>query len=190
MKSALLVVDVQKSFDWVDDSLDDGKKKVAETLRQVLRDARENATIIPVFIKKFDEKEIVSKAPFGVQYHIGEGCIGCGGVDPFPAFLEHRHGNDFEPVFLKGHMDAFRGNGELEKFLREKKIKDIFLAGCFTFSCVLETARGAYEAGFNVRALRECVFPQLMDNNNAHHWVTSVTICHPPIRKRGGVTVV
>ena len=93
--------------------------------------------------------------------------------DRLAKFLGHRHGKDYEPVFVKIQNDAFT-NSELISFLRSKGITKVFLAGCHTFVCVFETARGALGNGISVTMLKDCVYPQ-PDQKQKEVWLKEIT---------------
>lgn len=48
-------------------------------------------------------------------------------------------------------------NTELEEVLRSNGIKDVVLAGCVTSICIDSTARSAFDKGFSVHILSDCI---------------------------------
>ncbi|WP_172806832.1 isochorismatase family protein [Endozoicomonas arenosclerae] len=71
-------------------------------------------------------------------------------------------------LMLKAHQDAFEGvnlargqkldqafKGKLEDFLKSQDVTDVVPLGCFDSSCVLDTAKGAIESGFDVSVDRD-----------------------------------
>ncbi len=59
-----------------------------------------------------------------------------------------------DPVFDKHGMSAFL-NPDFERFLRERNIKTLVLAGLLTDACVESTMRDAYDKGFEVYSLSD-----------------------------------
>lgn len=157
---ALMVIDIDGYCNWPSDIslLDDAGKEVAVAIQKELARWRESGGLV-IFVALNDYDAAQIEQSYG-------GCIAC----DLPAnrrlagFLEHRHGERFEPVFIKKRKNAFC-NGKLAQFLRQKGVSRLFLAGCSTFYCVLETARGAVSGGFRVSLLESCTDPGFSGNN-------------------------
>jgi len=157
---ALMVIDIDGNCNWQSDicALDDARKKVAYAIQKELARWRESGgLIIFVVLNNHDAAQIEQN---------GGGCIAC----DLPinmrlaGFLEHRHGERFEPVFIKSRTNAFC-NRRLTQFLRKKKVSRLFLVGCNTFYCVLDTACGAVGEGFQVSLLESCTHPGFSGSN-------------------------
>merc|ERR1712022_68175 len=75
---------------------------------------------------------------------------------------------DPSDVVVKGKkgLDAFPGT-DLEEQLKAKGIETVVLAGFLTNCCVESTMRTAYEKGFNVITLTDCMAAQSMDGQKA-----------------------
>ena len=63
-----------------------------------------------------------------------------------------------ENIFIKHNQDAFT-NKELSSFLVNNDIGDIYIAGQDARACVLKTAVGAKNRGYNVKIIRNAINP-------------------------------
>ena len=79
---------------------------------------------------------------------------GSRGAEPIPELLAH--GERIVTVRGKAGFNAFL-NTALERELRTRHITDVLIAGAITSLCVDSTARTAYELGYNVTMLTDCV---------------------------------
>lgn len=61
----------------------------------------------------------------------------------------------------KHGLNAFTDT-DLEKYLREKGIENIALAGCVCSICIDSTGRSAFDKGFNVTMLSDCITGRTM----------------------------
>lgn len=61
-----------------------------------------------------------------------------------------------ERVFYKQFFSGF-GNPDLDAALRELEITDLWIAGLYTHSCVRATVMDAYERGYRVTLVSDCV---------------------------------
>ena len=170
---ALLVIDVDGHDGWSSDMslLSDERKKVACAIRQELARWRESGGLIAFVVLSYDSAAQTEQN--------SNKCLVCD-LPPqrrLAGFLEHRHGTQFEPVFIKGCQDAFT-NSALAEFLRQKKVSRLFLAGCNTFLCVLDTAKGAIERGFSVSLLENCVYPGFLGSAEKSKWRREVMAGH------------
>lgn len=70
--------------------------------------------------------------------------------------------------FVKTQYDAFT-NKDLQKYLRNKKIKTLILTGVYTSRCVDSTMRGAFTKGYNIVIAEDLVAmpKQLRNEHNA-----------------------
>ncbi len=62
--------------------------------------------------------------------------------------------NDF--IVTKNNYDAFT-NPKLDKFLKEKKIKNVAIAGIFGDGCVWSTIQGGFSLGYNFIILKDLI---------------------------------
>jgi len=173
---ALLVIDVDRGDGWADniEELDEERKLVAIRITKTLEAWRKAGgmvvfvVLIDVNRKQETTAQLVEDKPLK--------CLVCHLLpekDQLAKFLGHRHGKNYEPVFVKTQNDAFT-NSELISFLRSKGITKVFLAGCHTFVCVFETAIGALKNGINVALLKNCVYRQ-PDQKQEEVWFSEVT---------------
>ena len=165
---AFLVVDIHGCFGWYAEQIevDQTKKQVALATKNKLKEARRGGEII-IFAMMPDCG--------GQEFQISKNrkCIGCDTADPLAEFLEHRHGYEYEAVFYKNRSNAFI-NLNLAEYLRSKSVTEIVLLGCTTFGCVLSTALGALENGFNVTLPADCTYPPLetyYEGNGKKQWL-------------------
>lgn len=89
--------------------------------------------------------------------HAVEGSFGAQVVD------ELKPNNDDIIVKKKGYDGFF--NTELHNILREKKVKTIIITGIHTHVCVLFTAVGAFERGYNVITIEDCITTGYLPNH-------------------------
>ena len=172
---ALLVIDIDGGDHW-DSSvaqLDPEKKKVACAIQKTINEWRAaNALVIYiVYVRGF----ACSPSAQITWNRKQPGCIACDLSEDarLTPFLKHRHGSQYEPVFVKYTNDAFT-NPELIEYLRACGVTRVFLAGCNTFFCVLDTAKGAVRNGFRVPLLEECSYPALGNDQYRQDWVVDV----------------
>lgn len=179
---ALLVVDIDYSCGWDQYGIqnDPDKQKIAEELKKLLRNWREKKGIIAfvTFPGDVDGQEFQlekTQLKVGSLLSTAKKCLVCDrGSGRLAEFLEHRHGTEFEAAFVKKTCDAFTNNA-LAAYFRSKNVKEILLAGCSTGACVMDTAIGAVQAGFNVTLIEKCVYPPFGDEKEPKkYWTNKV----------------
>lgn len=190
---ALLVIDVDGTDSWPSsiDELSGEKKRVALAIKETLAAWRREKRLI-AFVVLSDSRHRQKTAQlrdddrdkrrwWGLKK--GKDCIGCDLPDGcgLAGFLEHRHREGYEPVFIKTVNDAFT-NSELIGFLRSKGVGRAVLAGCQTFSCVMDTAQGAVKNGLQVKLLEQCTYPQFSDDEQKDRWISEVKEARPDAR--------
>ena len=79
---------------------------------------------------------------------------GSKGAEPIPELLAY--GERLVTIRGKSGFNAFR-NTDMERELGTRGIRDVLIAGAITSLCVDSTARTAYELGYNVTMLTDCV---------------------------------
>lgn len=199
MKKAMLIIDVEVVFGWYDriENHEEDKKQVALNIKKTLDEERVKDRIIIFIIfpnsetntaqlhfdrhinSAFSNQRTYSGItdPTGSERQKTTNCLGCDRMveEKIAAFLEHRHYQDaFEPVFTKDECDAF-SNPLLAEYLRSENVEEVLLMGCSTEACILHTAQGALEAGFNVTLLEKCVYPQFQNEYTKQRWLIWAT---------------
>ncbi len=133
---------------------DTGMLDTSADVAQSARDAGVTVIHAPItFAQGYGE---ITAHPYGIL----------AGVVNSNAFVKDSWGADFDPamkpadgdIVIEGKrgLDAF-GSTNLDFVLRSKGIKTVALAGFLTNCCVESTMRSAYEKGFEVVTLTDCV---------------------------------
>ena len=148
------VAPVMQSTDMLSNSSD-----LLETARA------QGATIIHSPIQFAEGYGEITSHPYGIL----------AGVVASSAFVKGSWGADFSDqvapaagdIVLEGKrgLDAF-GSTNLDFILRSKGIKTVALAGFLTNCCVESTMRSAYEKGFEVITLTDCVAATSQDEHD------------------------
>ena len=193
--NVLLVVDIEHEYGWGADITEYNifETKIANNLKAVLANFRRDGIEIIFIMFPFFNGYGYSLAPkyqlvrahlptnwedwittFPLRYKFKRplNCLACENPHPMAPFLEHCH-DPFEPVFFKNTMDAF-GNPELIKYLRNRNVKSIGIAGCSTTACVQKTACGAMKNGLSVELLRDCIRPPFNNQDAERIWLNEV----------------
>ena len=71
-----------------------------------------------------------------------------------------------EKLFLKPTFDAFLGT-DLEKYLKEKNIQRVLIAGLITSVCVQATACSAFLRGYKVELIEDCCGDRSLERHKA-----------------------
>ncbi len=188
---ALLVVDVDHGDGWWADSMTspgEGRRKaVAVAIKNELAAWRKEGGLVVFIVLVGQIPEGAEVAQTGAVFDRPEECLVCGLSQSYrlAEFLEHRHGQKYEPCFIKADCNAFL-NSELLSFLRERGVTEVVLMGCSTFACVLETAQGAAKRGLDVTLLQECVYPEFANPGYMPYardrWTEAVRGVNPAVR--------
>lgn len=211
--NALLVIDIDSTNGWrVDDyhNLEGERKEVASHIVTLLIESRKKRIPIIFIVYPTIVSHLEAQLPLDKNHRrfrifrrfikrtflqnknfifADKPCMVCDKTAKtrIPQFLEHRHGNEFEPVFLKHTNDAF-SNNLLAPYLRKVGITELTLTGCNTFRCVLATAIGAVKKGFSVTLVKSCAYPQYADDRY-EEWLERVKE-NVPKRKNLSVQIV
>ncbi|MDO8558588.1 MAG: isochorismatase family protein [bacterium] len=173
MKKALLVIDISHGDGWYSsiEKLDEDRKQVALPIKQTLEEWRASNGLIVFIVMVALQNPPLTPAQVTVDRK-RSGCIICDlpAHQRLAGFLKHRHRAGFEPAFTKYRSNAFT-NSELVNFLRSEGVTEVVLAGCNTFSCMLKTAQGAIENGFDVTLLEHCTYPIFSSDNEKRQWI-------------------
>lgn len=145
---ALLVIDMLKDFIDVDGALTTGPagKELISFIKERIDEFRErNYPIIYICDNhEKDDKEFDMFPPHCIARTEGSEIIG---------ELEVRNG---DKIIKKRRYSAFYGT-DLDLYLREKKVDEIYLVGVCTNICVLYTAADARNVGYKVNIYKEGV---------------------------------
>lgn len=175
MKKTLLVIDIDHGNGWNSDieKLNGDKKQIALAIKQTLEEWRASNGLI-IFVVLAGDALPQQTSQVAIE-HEGSGCIVCDSLNEYrlAEFLEHRHGVNYEPAFIKNSCNAFTNSG-LISFLRSKCVTEVILAGCQTFACILETAQGAVRNGLGVTLLERCTHHPFCDNEGKQRWIQFV----------------
>ncbi len=136
MKKALVVIDVQKYF------MDKNTKKIPQRIADYIKKNRGNFDQI-AFFRFVNNKN----TPFYRIYEWRE-MMGPPETDLCPEIEGIRH-----KLFTKSTRSCLRSD-EFAKFLKENKVKELYLCGFNTEECVLATAHDAFDCGFKVFVIR------------------------------------
>lgn len=146
MKSALIVVDMQKDFCYPEGRLFGGDhiSKIFEPLSEVVKKARSSMPVI--FTQDWHRKD-------DPEFRIWpEHCVaeteGAEIIDE----IETGEGDYF---VRKRRYSAFFGT-DLDLILRELEIKKLYITGVMTNICVLHTAGDAVLRGYDVSVIKDC----------------------------------
>ena len=174
---ALLVIDVQPGFGWTDQLSDVESREQRLVGRNIVgalsRYRALDKKVIFVVLPGLEN-------PIPAGQNILEPWLICnsGIYDAkLPKFLCHKH-SPFESVFVKFWANAFE-NLELAPHLHCDGVTDLYLAGCCTSACVMSTAVGAVQNGFNVFLMADCSYPMFADKQEQTEWLDEVTATVP-----------
>ena len=137
MKTALIVIDVQKYF------LNKSTNRLPERIYDYIKNNKFDLVLFTKFVN--NAKSNFSKS---LSWHE---CTGSPDTDIAEELLEFtKNGNIFEKHTFSGFK-----NKKLVKFLRDKKIDSVYLCGTDSDACVLASAFDAFDLGFHVTVLKD-----------------------------------
>ncbi|KAF5541457.1 KGD2-2-oxoglutarate dehydrogenase complex E2 component [Fusarium napiforme] len=140
--SALFVIDIQKdlaSDDKTEIPLAERIRNAGEQILEVARGIAADPKPIIVFVQHEESPE---SGPL------------VKGSKPWELVFENDLNNPRELLVSKNQRDTFKSNPDLAGLLRSKGIQHIVAFGIQSECCVLETCKGALEAGFRVTLLQ------------------------------------
>ena len=167
--TAIILVGYQNDYfakDGILRGVVEGENRVDETLAntlELLRAAAATETTIistPIILSSDYRGLAESVGILGTIKESGAFKLGSVGADTIPEILAF--GDRIEYVNGKQGFNAFAGTS-LDDVLKEKGIKRLLLAGMVTSLCIDSTGRAAYERGFRVTVLSDCVSARTMD---------------------------
>jgi len=137
MKNALLIIDVQKFF--INEFTKDIPKKIADFLMNHKFDFvlfsqfinSENSN----FVKYLNWQKMFKPPDRNIVPELGK-------------FVTKNN------IFIKSTFSVFRSK-QVQNFLRENKVRKLYICGFDTDRCVLSTAIGAFDLGFEVKVLED-----------------------------------
>jgi len=148
--SGLLIIDIQE-----DNTKVFNFQTFKKNIIKLIKKAQENQ--IPIFYIFLSENRHSYWIDFKKE-------LPCG-------YYEEGHPIDFiipflnkKQVILKPTYDSFRYT-DLEKILKKKKIKNLYISGVLTGVCVLNTVFSAFNLGFRVFVIENCC----SDKNKKRH---------------------
>ena len=155
---ALLVIDMLKDFIYKDGALYTGSEgeRIIEFINKKISEFRKNSYPI-IFIcdnHEKDDKEFDMFPP-----HCIVGTNGCNIIKELDVKKEDK-------IIRKRRYSAFFGT-DLDLYLREKGINEIYLVGVCTNICILYTAASARNLAYNVSIFKEGV---ASFDNDAHEF--------------------
>ncbi|KAF4415595.1 KGD2-2-oxoglutarate dehydrogenase complex E2 component [Fusarium acutatum] len=140
--SALFVIDIQKSLASDDKTEIHHAERIRDAGEQILEIARGLAADPKLIIVFVQHEESPESGPL------------VKGSKPWELVFENDPNNTRELLVSKNQRDTFKSNPDLAGLLRSKGIQHIVAFGIQSECCVLETCKGALEAGFRVTLLQ------------------------------------
>ncbi|RBR10699.1 hypothetical protein FVER53590_12170 [Fusarium verticillioides] len=140
--SALFVIDIQKDLASDDKTEIPHAERIRDAGEQLLEVARGIAADPKPIIVFVQHEESPESGPL------------VKGSKPWELVLENDLNNPRELLVSKNQRDTFKSNPDLAGRLRSKGIQHIVAFGIQSECCVLETCKGALEAGFRVTLLQ------------------------------------
>lgn len=147
MRKALLVIDMLNDFVKKNGALPvPDAERIVEPLSKILQKFREKGQTVVYICDNHlpDDKEFEVWGAHAVR-----GTWGAEVIDE----LKPEAG---EPIVYKRRFSGFFGT-DLDLILREKKIEEVVVTGVLTNICVLYTASDAYQRGYKVTVVEDCV---------------------------------
>ena len=146
MKSALVVVDMQKDFCYPDGKLFGGDRvtKIFEKISKAVSSARERMPVI--FTQDWHRKD-------DPEFRIWpEHCVA---DTKGSEIIDEIEVKERDYIIKKRRYSAFFGT-DLDLTLRELEIERLFFTGVLTNICVLHTAGDAALRGYDVAVIKDC----------------------------------
>ncbi|RKK24526.1 Dihydrolipoyllysine-residue succinyltransferase component of 2-oxoglutarate dehydrogenase complex, mitochondrial [Fusarium oxysporum f. sp. cepae] len=140
--SALFVIDIQKDLAFDDKTEIPHAERIRDAGEQILEVARGIAADPKPVIVFVQHEESPESGPL------------VKGSKPWELVFENDPNNTRELLVSKNQRDTFKSNPDLAGLLRSKGIQHIVAFGIQSECCVLETCKGALEAGFRVTLLQ------------------------------------
>lgn len=149
MKTALLVLDIQKDFIGEHARMPVAKQQIEPMLKSInamIEDAQVAGRPVIYIGNEFEPRQWLSN--FFRKHAALKGSEG--------AALDERLRRVSDLYFSKKQGDAF-SNSELVHYLHKNDITHVIICGVFIEGCVTATAKGARKRGFDVTVIRDAV---------------------------------
>lgn len=145
---ALLIIDIQDDFTGDKAKMPVDKKQAAEIITNINRmlDGAEKSGITPIYIgNEFSPRDITNIFRNNAAIKGTEG-----------AKIDSRLRIASNYYFAKHKNNSF-SNPELDQFLMQKNIRDLYISGLFAEACVYSTIKGALKNNYSVIAITDCI---------------------------------
>ncbi|MRX73562.1 isochorismatase family protein [Bacillus lacus] len=168
MKKAFINIDYTNDFVADDGKLTCGKpgQAIEERIVSLSREFLESGDYVVLAVDLHDERDNFHPESSLFPPH---NIRGTKGRELYRSLNEWYKENEESASLIyldKTRYSAFSGTN-LETKLRERDIKDVYLAGVCTDICVLHTAVDAYNKGFSIHIYEDAV---ASFNENGHQW--------------------
>lgn len=153
--SCLLLIDLQTDYQFLYDRLQENVTKLLKKAR------KENITICFVFKK---DNSLSYFKPFSQELR-GKRQLDKGIPFDFAMPLKHEH------VIIKHGYDSFFETN-LDKFLTRNRIETLYIAGCLTGICVLNTIFSGFNRGYRIHMIENTCSDRSKKRHNdiIHHY--------------------
>lgn len=149
--SCLLLIDLQKDYN------DLHNKDLLKNVSKLLKQAREEKRLI-CFIFKVDKKTKSYYFPFSQELR------GPKTFDKGIPFDETRP-LPYERTIIKNGYDSFFETS-LHEFLKQHKVKNLYISGCLTGICVLNTIFSAFNKGYRIYLIENACSDRIKKRHN------------------------
>jgi len=139
-KKALLIIDVQPAF------ITKRNKYVIRNIKRLLQDTRYDLYVNALFSAEKGslwDKQTGWICPKDNQFHT---------IDEIASVLQNKKAVSIE----KNTKSIFKGNRDLLKLFKQKRIREVHVIGLDTDDCVLATALESFDLGFFTYVIEEC----------------------------------
>jgi acyl-CoA reductase-like NAD-dependent aldehyde dehydrogenase len=150
MRKALLLIDLQHDF-LNRPGLLPAFSDLTGPIKKVLTHARAS-DISVAHVRTEVQASGTDRMPHWQKNDVWEcvsGSVGAQAPEDFEAL-------EGEPIFHKQFFSGF-GNPGLDDWLRSKNIEELWIAGVYTHGCVRATVMDAYEKGYQVTVIEDCI---------------------------------
>ncbi|MBZ9687819.1 cysteine hydrolase [Clostridium estertheticum] len=169
MKSALLIIDMQKLFKSLKNA--EFENILIPNIGKALDIAR-NKNMTVIHVRTVYKKDKSNWPRVRIHYEkmwCQEDCLESDFIDELTPLMD-------ELVVDKSRFSSFY-NTNLENYLYENKIEHIYIAGYATDVCIRFTAVDAYNRDILVTILKDCVLSEREENEQAIEYLKFFTKC-------------